>query len=103
MKAVKVALVVIAVFAVINWIRADSRGDWSLPQVLPLLGGHRPSIYDLAGLVMLGLAARALAKLRRAPRSDGAGESEYEEVKQGEDDETIGVGDEDDDGYGKKE
>ena len=64
MKAAKVVLIVLFCAVLINWIRGGQ--DFHLVQVLPFLGGHKPGIYDAAGLVMLlVLLPWGLRRLRR--------------------------------------
>ena len=55
MKAVKTVILLVVVITLLNAVRGDY--DFALPMVLPLLGGKKPSIYDLAGgiLILIGV------------------------------------------------
>ena len=62
-QLVAIVLIVILTLALINWCRAD--GTWHIVQCLPLLGGYRPGVYDVAGLIMLFMVIAGIRKLRR--------------------------------------
>jgi hypothetical protein len=67
MKAAQLAIVAIVIFALMSW----SRGKYCfpLPMVLPLLGGKEPSIYDLAGAMVIVIAIAGLMRLSRQRRT----------------------------------
>ncbi len=66
MKAAQLVALAVVVLALMNW----SRGDYAfaLPMTLPLLGGQEPSIYDLAGALVIVIAIAGLMRLRRNRR-----------------------------------
>ena len=57
-----VVLIVILTFALINWCRDDT---WHIVECLPLLGGYRPGIYDVAGFILLLMTINGIVKMRR--------------------------------------
>ena len=61
-----VIIILVMVFAVvlINFVRSGDNA-WHIVKALPLLGGYRPGVYDLAGAVMLLIMAWGLGRLRR--------------------------------------
>ena len=64
MHRIAAATVIVLLGAtLINWIRSGA--TFHIATVLPLLGGFELSIYDLAGGVMLLIAARGAVKLFR--------------------------------------
>ena len=67
MKAVKIALIIVFISLLIAWVRGGA--DMPIQQVFPLLGGHRPDIYDLAGIVMLLITCWGLKRLHRTQRN----------------------------------
>jgi hypothetical protein len=85
MKAALVVLVVVLAASVINWTR---RGGHNAPivQALPLLGGHRPSFYDVAALILFpGMLLWGLARLRRrGPPPNDPEPSQREEAEEAE-------------------
>jgi hypothetical protein len=66
MKAAQLASVAIVILALMSW----SRGEYSfrLPMTLPLLGGQAPSIYDVAGAMVIVIAMAGLIRLGRRRR-----------------------------------
>lgn len=63
MKAIKIIVVLIVVGTFINWARSGA--DWPLPQALPFLSGQPISaLYEVAGLVMIGIGLWGLGRLR---------------------------------------
>ena len=66
MKAAQLALLAIVIIALMSW----SRGKYSfrLPMTLPLLGGQAPSIYDVAGAMVIVIALAGLIRLGRRRR-----------------------------------
>ena len=85
MKAALVVLVVVLAASVINWMRG-SEHNAPIVQSLPFLGGHPPSIYDLAALILLpGMLLWGLARLRgRGASPDEAERARSEETEQAE-------------------
>ena len=63
MKAFQLTLVLIAVGVLVNWLRAGS--SFHVVETLPLLGGHKPSLYDAAGAVLGLMLLWGLWRLRR--------------------------------------
>lgn len=51
MKAAKITILLITIIVLINWCRGDFK--FSLPMVLPLLGGKEPSFYDVSGTIVI--------------------------------------------------
>lgn len=66
MKIAQLVTLAIIILALMNW----SRGEYSfrLPMTLPLLGGNDPSIYDVAGALVIGIAIAGLMRLSRNRR-----------------------------------
>ena len=62
-RLMAIVLIVVLASAVINWVRTDAT-PWHIVQAMPLLGGYRPGVYDLAGAVMLLIMAWGLWRLR---------------------------------------
>jgi hypothetical protein len=63
MKAAQIMILVIATAVLMNWVRGDY--DFSLPMVLPLLGGKNPSYYDVAATTAIVIAILGLLRLFR--------------------------------------
>ena len=63
MKAVKVVLAVLLIAVLMNWIR-DSK-SFSILESLPIIGGHRPGIHDIAAIAMIIIAAWGVSRLTR--------------------------------------
>jgi len=63
MKAAQLAVLAIVIFMLMSW----SRGEYAfrLPMTLPLLGGKEPSIFDLAGALVIAIAIAGLIRLSR--------------------------------------
>lgn len=51
MKAAKITILLIVIVVLINWCRGEF--DFALPMVLPLLGGEKPSFYDVSGTIVI--------------------------------------------------
>ena len=68
MRLAQLVALAIIIFALMNW----SRGEYTfeLPMTLPLLGGMTPSKYDLAGVLIIGIAIAGLIRLSRHRRDD---------------------------------
>jgi hypothetical protein len=63
MKAAKIVLVVVFSAAL---IRAARLGDiYPLPQALPLLGGKRPGLYDILGVLLVIAFLFAFSRIGR--------------------------------------
>jgi hypothetical protein len=62
-KAVKITILLIIIIVLINWCRGDF--DFALPMILPLLGGKKPGIYDVAGAIVLIIGILGLLRLSR--------------------------------------
>ncbi|MFC1604018.1 hypothetical protein ACFL5F_03230 [Planctomycetota bacterium] len=66
MKAAKIVLVVIFSAAL---IRAARLGDiYPLPHALPLLGGKRPGLYDILGVLLVIAFLYAFSRIGRRKR-----------------------------------
>jgi hypothetical protein len=78
MRLAKITLVLIAIAALINWVRAGH--DFGhIARCLPFCGGHRPGFCDVGALALLGLAAWGLARLNRPSKEEGPGQSDLQE------------------------
>ncbi len=66
MKAGSIILVLIGAMGIIIFIRGGR--DFSLPQVLPFCGGHRPGFYDFGAVCLLALMLWGLGRLRGTGR-----------------------------------
>ena len=62
-QIVAVVLIAVFAFALINWCRMG--GTFHIVQSLPLLGGYRPGLHDIAGLVLVLLTINGIRKIRR--------------------------------------
>lgn len=87
-KVFAITMVVVLTFYAINWVRQDGGFDWSLSHVLPLMGGHPVSFYDLAGV---GLILYMLSRIFRGGARSGEDAAddvwEYEDDWEDEDEE----------------
>ena len=63
MKAAQITILLIIIIVLINWCRGDF--DFSLPMVLPLLGGENPAFYDFAGGIAIVIGVLGLLRLFR--------------------------------------
>ena len=63
MKAAKITILLIVIIVVINWCRGEF--DFALPMVLPLLGGKKPSFYDVAGAIVIVIGILGMLRLSR--------------------------------------
>jgi len=63
MKAAKITILLIIIIVLVNWCRGDF--TFSLPMVLPLLGGKKPSFYDVAGAIVIVIGILGLLRLSR--------------------------------------
>ena len=102
MMHAKILSVLLLASFLVAWMRADAHSSWPLPQVLPFLGGHSVSGYDLAGLIMAGMFIARLARLASAgSRSETSrdNEGDYEIT----DDSNGDAGDDDADAGDQKE
>jgi len=68
MKAAKIAIILVIIVSLILWCRSDY-DIGHIARILPFSSGHRPSLYDLAAIVLIGLAISGLARLRRRSSS----------------------------------
>ena len=64
MKAAKIVVVLILMFAMIRWIAGNE--EFALPTILPFLGGHEPDFwYDMGGIVLIIIVLLGLRRLSR--------------------------------------
>ena len=63
-RMILATLIVIFSCVMINWVRGGDNA-WHIVQSLPLLGGYRPSIYDVAGFVMLLILVWGIRRMKR--------------------------------------
>ena len=68
MKAAKIVVVILLVGGLICWARHGHEVG-HIARSLPFCGGHKPGLYDLGGLALLGLALWGLSRLRNATKS----------------------------------
>ena len=84
MKAVQITLVLVTILALARWVQDGN--SFHIVRTLPLLGGHRPGIYDLAGIAMLLITLIGFARLRRrrtgSDRSANVGDRAFEEYEE---------------------
>ena len=84
MKAVQITLVLIVILALAGWVQDGN--SFHIVRTLPLLGGHRPGIYDLAGFAMLLITLIGFVRLRRrrtgSDRSASVGDDAFEEYEE---------------------
>ena len=76
MRSMLVTVVVLLTLALLGWIRADHQFDPR--RLIPFLHGEA-SLYDAAGLVVIGIALWGLARLHRGPTPDEEPRYEYED------------------------
>ena len=97
MKTAKIIVVILIVGAVIGWAR-HGHDVGHIAKSLPFCGGHKPGVYDLGGLAMLGLCLWGLSRLRNAGKSDDSDDessmAEAEEAAQA-DEESVDQSNED--------
>lgn len=67
MIAAKITAIAVIVLAFMLWVKG-STSFGHIAQILPLLGGHTPDIYDLAGIVMILITIGGLRRLRSSSR-----------------------------------
>ena len=61
MKATKVVLTIVILIILIKAVSADF--DFKLPMVLPFMGGSRPGIYEIGGVIILLIAIWGINRL----------------------------------------
>lgn len=86
MKAVKIVMVLVVVFGVMNWMRHGSTVPFM--STLPLVSGPgKPPLYTVAGLAMLAIAAWGISRMNRPAEDDDAdgGDEVIDEPDYGED------------------
>ncbi len=67
MKAAAITLIVILFATLILWIREEA-APFQIAKVFPFLGGDRPGLYDLGGLVMIIIVIMGLRRVCRRGR-----------------------------------
>lgn len=83
MKLTKIVVVVLLISAVMLWIR---NGDMaSILESLPLVGGHRPGLYDVGAFVMFMIVLWGIGRVARRQRNADSGawgdDVDFEEVE----------------------
>jgi len=63
MKEARIVLILILFGTLIHAVRGDA--DFSLPHVIPFMGGRRPGEYDLMGIAMILIFLWGMARLNR--------------------------------------
>jgi hypothetical protein len=63
MRLFKIVLVTLLLAAIVNWVRQGQR--FSILESLPLVGGHDPSRYDVAAVVIIVIALWGIARTAR--------------------------------------
>ena len=63
MRAVKVLLVCLITMSLIQWIGKGN--DIALLRALPIIGGPKPLLYDLAGIAMFTVVLAAIQRMSR--------------------------------------
>ena len=64
MKTALITILLIIIIVLINWCRGSF--DFALPMILPLLGGKKPSFYDVAGAIIIIISILGLLRLLRS-------------------------------------
>ena len=67
-KTFKITLIVLIAATVIIWLRDGQ--EFSLPELVPIFGGHELSRYDLGGLILIVIMVWGYARLKRMNRDD---------------------------------
>ena len=70
MKAAQIALILIVIFSLIFWVRADNDDLGNLVKILPFCGGHKPSFYDVGAMALIALLCWGLSRLKGASRTE---------------------------------
>ena len=84
-RALKITAILITAFAVIGWMRADI-GPLDIRRIPPLISGPDIApIYEVGGLVLVGLVIWGVYRLYRQPQEEEDRDLEYE-VEEPEDD-----------------
>lgn len=92
MKAAKIILVILVISALIGWVRGG-HGPEHIARSLPFCGGHKPGLYDIGGLAVIGLLLWGLARLRNTGKPDESEEETPEpETPEGPDEEEADAG-----------
>ena len=93
MKLAKITFIIAIMFAVIGWVRRTGPDFGPLPRCIPFMGGLRPSLYDLAGLIIIGLTIWGVCRMTRdhddSDDSDSSvvDDTEEYEIDEGDEDE----------------
>jgi len=68
MTAFGIVLICLFSCLLIGWLRQGS--TFHIVQTIPLLGGHRPGLYDIGCFLLLLIALWGFGRLRRLGRGD---------------------------------
>ena len=68
MKTAVITFIIIVSAGLIVFVRQDM--GVHVVRALPFLGGYDPGLYDLAGIVMIGLVSWGIFRLRRRGSGD---------------------------------
>lgn len=77
-QVVGITIVVVLTLYAVNWVRQDGGFDWSISHVLPLMGGHPVSFYDLAGVALIVYALSRIMRGGVRTEYDDTGEEDWE-------------------------
>jgi hypothetical protein len=78
MKAILITMVVVTGLILIGAIKDVS--PFNIVESLPFLGGEKPGVFHLGGIIMILITLNGLRKLRRAPSKTSGGYPLYDET-----------------------
>ena len=85
-RIIGVVLVIVITISLINWVRDDANSSWSITLTIPLLGGHKPGIYDVAALALIIFTIMRITRKPSGKKDSIENDWEYEEVEEEEED-----------------
>jgi len=68
MKAAKITVILVIIVSLMLWCRSDY-DIGHIARVLPFSSGNHPGLYDVAAIVLIGLAISGLARMKRSSSS----------------------------------